>query len=295
MTVRGLRTAIGVLLALAFAVTAPLAVAASWAKTQVDDTDAYVANVGELSDDPVVRREVGEQLTRVLTAQLQVGEVPGASDVIGAVVDQVLDSDDFPTVWEEANRTAHEQIVAILRGDATAADGDVEISLADLYNLAAERMRAEGLPVADRPEGSLTFRTAPPQRLEDAQGAYQGLVAAGTWLPVLALVLLVGAIAVPAGRSRLTALLVGALGTIITTGLLLVAVAAGSEIAGLQVRGEDRALATAVIDALLDSLRDRAWIVIVVALLAFVGSIVALVVTGRAARRRPRTTLPPPA
>jgi hypothetical protein len=45
---------------------------------------------------------------------------------------------------------------------------------------------------------------------------------------------------------------------------------------------------------LLASLRDRAWIVIGVALLAFVGSIVALVVTGRAARRRPQQ-LPPPA
>ncbi len=290
---RGFRTAIGVLLALAFAVTAPLALAASWAKTQVDDTDAYVASVADLADDPVVRREVGDQLTRVLTAQLQVGEVPGASDVIGTVVDDVLGSDDFPAVWEEANRTAHEQIVAILRGDVSAADGDVEISLADLYNLAAEQLRSKGLPVADRPEGSLTFRTAPPQRLEDAQGAYQGLVAAGTWLPIVAVVLLVGAVAVPAGRSRLGALLVAAVGTVVTTALLLVAVAAGSEIAGLQVRGEDRALASAVIDALLGSLRWRAWVVIGISLLAAVGAIVALVVTGRSARRPPRR-LPPP-
>lgn len=284
---RGARTAIGVLLALAFCVTAPLAIVASWAKTQVDDTDAYVETVGEVATDPVVQREVGEQLTAALTARIEGGDAPAVQGVVGDAVDEVLGSDDFVTTWEAANRSAHEQLVAILRGDATAADGNVEISLADLYNLAAERLRAENVPVADRPEGSLTFRTAPPERLEDAQGGYQSLVDAGTWLPILALVLLVAAIAIPAGRSRLKVLIVAAVGTIITTGILLVAVAAGSEIAELQVRGEDRALASAVIGALLDGLRGRAWTVIVVAVVGLVGAIVGLVVLARTARRAP--------
>lgn len=286
---RALRTTVGVLLALLFAVVAPVAVVASWVGSQVDDTDAYVETVGPLAEDEAVQREVGEQLTSTLlsSAGLQGVDLPTpVEEVLSGAVTEVLDGDDFRATWESANRDAHEQLVAVLRGERTAADGDVVVSLADLYNQAAALARAQGIDVADQPEGSLQFRTAPPDRLEDVQGAYQGLVGASTWLPVLAVVLLVLAVAVPAGRARLGVALTAVVGSAITCAVLLAAVAAGGDVAALQVRSEDRALASAIIDALLGGLSFRAWVVLGASVLAALALVVALAVTGRGRARR---------
>lgn len=288
---RGLRIALGVLLAIAFALVTPLAIVASWTSAQVDDTDAYVETVGALADDDVVQREVGEQLTSSLLASAggQGVEVPAqAEQLVEDAVADVLDSSEFRTTWSSANRTAHEQLVAVLRGDATAADGDIVVSLADLYNQAAALVRAQGVEVADRPDGSMRFRMAPPDRLEDAQDGYQALVDAGTWLPVVAVVLLVLAVLVPPGRSRIGVGIVAAMGAGVTSAVLLFAVAAGGEVAATQVAAEDRDLASAVIDVVLDSLETRAWIVIGVAAVAVVLLVLVPLVVDAATRRRRR-------
>lgn len=281
---RGLRITVGVLLALTFALLLPIALTSWWAENRIDDADGYVEVVSGVIDDPAVRAEVDERLTEELVQALG-SEFPDAPQIAGAAVDEVLDSDGFAEGWTAANREAHEQIVAILRGDATAADGDVTVSLAGLYNAAADVLASEGVTLAERPEGSLQFRTAPPQRLEDAQSGYQALVGAGTWLPVVTLVLLVAAVAIPPGRSRIKVALIAAIGGVVTSGILLAALAAGGEVAALQVQAEDRDLAEAVLDVLLGSLSSLAWTAIVIGLIAAVLLIAVPLVVDR--RRRP--------
>ncbi|MDT9593283.1 hypothetical protein RDV89_09410 [Nocardioides zeae] len=284
------RTGLGVLLALAFAVLAPAALTASWASSQVDDTDAYVENVAQLADDPLVVDEVTTRLTSALdsTVANQLGAEASAvaSPSVATAVRDVVGSEQFDTAWREANRVAHEQLVRVLRGDATTADGDLAIDLTELYNAAAALLRDDGIEVADRPDGGLTFRTAPPDRLDDAQEAYQAVVAGGAWLPVAALVVLALAVLVAPGRARIVVGLVAAVGTVVTTGLLLAGVSAGQEIAELQVAAADRDLAAAVLGALLGELRNRAWWVLGIAAVAAVALVVVPLVVGALGRRR---------
>lgn len=280
---RRLRITVGVLCAVLFAVLTPLALTASWADSRIDDPEGYVDTVGDVVDEPEVRAEVASRLEEALASALGEG-VPNAGPIIDAAVDDVLGSDEFASGWREANREAHQQIVAILRGDATAADGDVVVSLAGLYNAAADILRQEGINLAERPEGALQFRTAPPQRLQDAQSGYQALVGAGVWLPVVTIVLLVVGLALAPGRTRFTVGVVAAVGAVITSAILLAALAAGAEVAELQVQREDRDLAGAVIRVLLDSLAFRAWVVIGVGVVAAIALVVASLLVGR---RRP--------
>ncbi|MDF9715177.1 hypothetical protein INN71_06535 [Nocardioides sp. ChNu-153] len=288
---RGLRTTLGTMVALVFALVLPLALVASWADTEVDDTDAYVENVSDVARDEVVRAEVVDRLGTAVTAAVEgrLGgvELPAAvQEVVDATVEDVLDSDELVAAWEEANRSAHEQFLAIMDGRG---DGEsFEVSLRPLLDAALEELGARGVPTGAVPEGAMTFRVASGERLADVRDGYTSVVGAGTLLPVLAVVLLVVALALPAGRSRLGVGLVAAIGAAITSGALLAVLGVGADVAELQVDPADRDLASAVLEVLLAGLRTRALTALVVAVVVAVLLVVALAVV-----RRRRPAAPP--
>ena len=91
--------------------------------------------------------------------------VPLANGVSGFVGDQVatiIRSDQFATVWAQANRVAHEQLVKLLSGNAggvvTAEDGAVSLQLGPIIAQVKDRLVAEGFALADNiPEIDRSF------------------------------------------------------------------------------------------------------------------------------------------
>ncbi len=243
----------GVLITLA-CLLAPLSVLAVWSSTTVSDPNRYVETVAPLAKDPDVQAAVTDAVTRqvftyvdvsALTVQLldrlqQQGLSPRLADqlqalappisngVQGFVHDQVakvVASPAFATAWTEANRVAHRQMVNVLSGQqggaVSAKNGAVTINLGPFVQQLKERLVAQGFTVAANiPAVNTSFTVFQSQDVTKAQGAYRLLNALGTWLPVLALVLL--AIGVYVAKSHRRALLAAALG--VAGGMLLLGV-----------------------------------------------------------------------
>ncbi len=132
-------------------------VAGAWARRTVLDTDRYVATVGPLAEDPAVQeylaRTITTQVFQALDVQGRLESVlqeradrlvflagPITSSVEGFIQDQVqkvLASEQFAQLWTEVNRLAHEQALAVLRGDTTVVafeEGKVVLNLLPVAN-----------------------------------------------------------------------------------------------------------------------------------------------------------------
>ncbi|MEP9362927.1 hypothetical protein ABLE68_08185 [Nocardioides sp. CN2-186] len=237
------RPVVATVLIIIMAVLAPLSVVARWAHDTVSDTDRYVETVAPLASDPAVQAAVIDRITTEITTRLQVDAVtdqavdalserglpplasaslkalsgPLADAINGFVEKQVtalVESDEFETAWEEANRQAHTQMVAVLTGKDTdqveITDNAVSINLATLIDTVKQRLVARGFTLAERlPSVNAQFTIFQSDDIGKAQTAFRLLGAINTWLPILALVCLAGAVAV--GRSRRRTLIAGAL------------------------------------------------------------------------------------
>lgn len=129
---RAARRAVAVLLIAVAVLLAPVAAAASWLRTELLSTDAYVATMTAVLDDAAVQTQVGDAvgdvvadrvLARLDAAELgavgQAAQVPVARLVRGyahAATTQVVGSDAFGAVWAGAHRTAHRELMALARG-----------------------------------------------------------------------------------------------------------------------------------------------------------------------------------
>jgi hypothetical protein len=129
------------------AVLSLLAVVSVWARDQVTDTDRFVATMAPLAHDPHVQDAQTARVTNVVTQQLDVpslvgqltraasqkGVPPraatliaslsgpigsGITSLIGTVVNRVVTSPAFATLWSNAIRTAHASVVKALTGQA---------------------------------------------------------------------------------------------------------------------------------------------------------------------------------
>jgi hypothetical protein len=117
-----------------------MATVAFWANRTLLDTDGWVATVGPLAGEPAITAALQpritdevfnlipaqDALTEALPDQVAFLAVPLSSAIRSFVDDQVgafLNSSTFETLWTDANRIAHEQVLALLRGD----DSDVVI------------------------------------------------------------------------------------------------------------------------------------------------------------------------
>ncbi len=130
---RGRRTAVALLLIVA-CVLAPLSVIAVWTKNTLIDTDEYVSTVAPLAKNPAIIDAAANEITNALVSEQNVSArvkkaLPPRADFIAPAVAtaletlvhrlavRVLSSDQFPAVWERANRRAHAQVVDVLTGN----------------------------------------------------------------------------------------------------------------------------------------------------------------------------------
>ncbi|GAA4704842.1 hypothetical protein [Nocardioides conyzicola] len=299
------RPVVATILIILMAVLAPLSVVARWAHDTVSDTDRYVETVAPLASDPAVQQAVIDRITQEIVTRLQLDQVTGdavdaladrglpplaagslralsgpLSDAVeGFVEEQVttlVESDQFEDAWIEANRQAHTQLVAVLTGKDTdtvqVSDNAVSINLATLIDTVKQRLVDRGFTLAERlPAVNAQFTIFQSEDITKAQTAFRLLDAANTWLPILALLCLLGAVAV--GRSRRTTLIAAALALAFS----MVALGAGLNLSReiyLDAVPTDQlpsAAAAAIYDTLVHFIRLNLRAVLVVALaIAFV-------------------------
>ena len=255
------RWAGAIALMLVAALIAPLSAVARWTHSNLIDTDAYVAMVAPLAENPLVQQEISARITdavfealRVeeLTAQtLQaIGERPRVEGVTerlpvaldsfaepitdaihGFTLDQVsrlVASDTFADAWVAANREAHASLVAALTGETrnegiTVTDGRVTVSLAPFIETIKPVLVERGVPFADRiPAVNAQFVLLESRTLANAQTSLRLLDLLRWVLPVLALALLAAGVLLAPSRRR--GLLVGASMVVVSLVLLLLSI-----------------------------------------------------------------------
>lgn len=239
-------------------VLAPLSVVSTWAKTQVSDTDRYVQTVAPLASEPAIQQAVTDDVTRTIfqyvdvqavasqavdalaaqgapprvTQGLQALTVPlanGVESFTRTEVQKVLSSPQFAALWEQVNRTAHQQVVSVLEGDQGGAltaseNGTVTLNLGPVITQVKNQLVADGFGLASKiPSVDKSIVLVQSDAVTKAQGLYRLLNTLGTWLPVIALVLLALGVYVAKGHRR--ALMLGALGVLASMLLLGVALA----------------------------------------------------------------------
>lgn len=223
---------------------APLSATAVWASRQVSDTDQYLKTVAPLADDPSVQTTISDAVSNEILAALDIQGItdealnaisqqglpprvaanlqalsgPLVSGVQSFIRDQVANfvaSPEFAAVWEQANQTAHSELVNLLEGNqggALSAQNDtVTLNLAPIIAQVKERLVARGFGVAENiPVVNKSIVLVQSDGVTKAQGIYRLLNTLGVWLPIISLLLFAAGVYV--ARNHRRALLIGALG-----------------------------------------------------------------------------------
>jgi hypothetical protein len=284
----------------------PVATAGFWVQRTVTNTSQYVDTVAPLATDPAVvdavERRLSTKILQVVADQhllakaaqaLEAKGVPPAvataltllsdplqqrvQQLVDRAVKKVVENPAFADAWREANRVAHEQLIAVLSGDTKAidvsSDNTVSIKVATLATAIKTELTSAGVPFADKiPEVQGSFPIGTVQGLSKAQRAYDLLHRVGRILPILVLLLLGGGLAL--ARDRRRALVRMGAGGVVAALLVPVALAIGRHyyLGALPAQASVPA-ASAVYDTIVLGLREYTRVVIVVMLLLFLGAV----------------------
>src|SRR5688572_15541119 len=206
-------------------VLAPLGVVAIFVRNLVLDTDTYVETVAPLAHDPDIVQAAADRLTDRLFESVDVEErievaLPDRAQFLAGTLAtalegvtrdaalRLLESDQFQTFWEKANRRAHSLVQAALTGEGPDAvrieDGHVVLDMKPLLRQVRERLQDRGVTVFDNVEfdRDLAFELFDASSIESAQGIVRLLDKAAWYLEILALVFLAVALALSGNRRR---------------------------------------------------------------------------------------------
>jgi hypothetical protein len=173
-----------------------LAITAGWTRRTLFNTGQYVRTVAPLPEHDSVTRVLSERIAGEILllidvqtlaeealpprAQILAGPIAGATeDFVRDEVRSLLDSDQFAEFWVNANRFAHTQIMAVLKGDGgavlTTDEGTVTLNLLPVMNEVLVRVeeKAGGLLGKDVDLPEITSGEVPDEaraKLEAALG-----------------------------------------------------------------------------------------------------------------------------
>lgn len=262
------RMVAGFLVALT-AVLIPVAVGAVWAKQTVTNQDRYLEVVSAVSGVPDVRQEVRDQVVGGIVARIDPGTLTAAvvERAVARAVDRVLDDERFGDFWLGLNRVVHAQVTGVLVGDSAefelSEDGTLTMALGPVVEALAGQLEELGVtvPPGFAADESVVIVRSP--ELATAQSAYDALVVAAAWLPLVCVVgLCVGLLLV---RRRAEALLVAGLVTAGVGVALILALRA-------LVASLDHVVAQEVGVTLLGSLEPWLWTTAAIAVLVAFGA-----------------------
>ncbi|MEW1637081.1 hypothetical protein AB0469_23745 [Streptomyces sp. NPDC093801] len=303
---RRLRYAGASVLLLLALLLSPVAVVSAWVDDTITDTDRYVQTVAPLADEPAVQNAVNDKLTARVVANVDVKAITEAlgralkqadapplvveksqalegplksaiTSAVHAVVAKVVASDQFETVWTEANRRAQAAVVNVLTGEgssAVASKGDtIVLDLGTLTDQLKQRLTDAGFEKASAiPEVDKQIPLLKVDKLNKAQDAMRLLNVVGVWLPVVALAL--AALAIWCAPAHRVWLMATAVGVGVMMGVLLVALAVARRIYLDSVPPQTLPpdAAAVIYDTMVRFLRESARTLIVVAVVTLLAA-----------------------
>jgi hypothetical protein len=281
-----LSAALSAVLLVLLAVLVPASALSAWVDLELDDTDRYLAAVSPLASDPDVQDAVATLVTDEAMKHIDVGPLQEtAEEFLHRTALSFTTTKTFQRAWDSANRAAHQNVTASLRGKGGQA---VTIGLAPVVKDVKQELTSNGVPFADLihvRETSITVLSA--DRADDLRPSFRWARYYSVWPAVgtvVLLVLVLGIALVRGGpRAGLGTTAVAGGGLVLGAVLLRIAVAVGRDRLLDQLPGTDRAGAGAVYDALTASLRTTVWIVLVVGAVLLAGGLVGRIVAARRA------------
>jgi hypothetical protein len=271
-------------------ILAPLTVASIWVRNQVLNTDRYVATVAPLATNQQVIETAATGITNTLFSHADVQAAikeslppragflaspvaQGLQDLTQRIALQALESKQFATIWTEANRRAHAQLVNALTGGGkvvSTANGKIVIDLAPIVEQVKLELKQRGVGVFDRipiDQLALKYEVADAHSLKSAQRATRALNTLAYALPILMLVTLGGALWCSVHRRRTLAH--WGLGVAFAVAFLGLGVTIGRSLYLNAVTSSQlpRDTAAAVFDTMVRYLRDGIRLVAVIGLL----------------------------
>jgi len=245
----GIRGVTAALLGLLACVLVPLVVISIWFGDHVTDTDAYVATVAPLADNPVVREAASSRIESTVNSKIQVSKT--TAPLVHTAVNVAVDGPGFPPVWKAGNRTAHKQLMAILEDRS----GKNEVTI-DLRPVAQQVVAGLGRTGAVNTDGvrvpPIPVTLARTDQLEKAQTTYQQVEDVRPWLPIACGALVV--LTLLTARRRLRAMAWLGFGSAVTLALAWVGLVVARGQALVRVPGGDDDLVGEIWDALTKSL-----------------------------------------
>lgn len=241
-------------------VLTPVALTAKWASTLVSDQDAYLAAVEPLATDPAIVSALENRLTGAIDEQisnLQLADKIGdelqslglppklatlatgylatfrsdITDAISRMVDELVTSPKMAELWNAANAKAHTVFVQAMQGqynDEVTKLHSVNVDLSQGAAAIKQKLESAGVSWANQiPDIPVVINLTGQADLQAIAGYYDLLNTLGTWLPWVALLLLLASILI--APSRLTGLARAGFWVAVSLLVLVVGAAIGRE------------------------------------------------------------------
>ncbi len=195
---------------------------AIWAKRQLLETDTWVETSSELLEDDDIEValanfivtelyanvDVEARVAQILPPELQglAGPAAGAlRELALRTAEEALSRPAVQSLWEEANRAAHEKLLAVIDDGDAAQDGEVTLDLGTIVGSIGEEVGV-GANLADKlPANAAQLEILKADQLEAAQTGVRILKTLVWLLAAIAIVLFALAIYLARGRRRETA------------------------------------------------------------------------------------------
>ena len=311
MRARFRRAAMVLLLVLGCGLTAA-ALVALWTRATVLNTDRYVSTMSSIAASPAVQETVADKLDTKITGAIDFDALArdvlpqradvlapaiatGAENAIRDQLDRFVASDRFQELWDEANRRAHDRVVALLTtgrsGRLELEDDTVFLDLSPAVDRIKERLTERGLDriaaaIPPTVDGQIPLFTS--DGFSTARKGINLLKGLSILLPILALLCFAGHVLM--SRPRRRGFLRVALGLAVTGLLLLAAVgiARSAYLSEINQSVLPRQAASDIFDALISFFRTVLRIAVIAAVLLAVLSLLA----GKPARAAAAATGP---
>jgi len=252
------RRPLAALLLVLACVLAPLAVFSIWLREEVTDTNRYVQTVAPLSKNRAIDAAVAAKITSELFAHVDVQALaqqalpPNGQFLAGPLAsglrsftqqtaERALATPQFNELWKVANRAAHKQVVALVKGESggivTSKDGKVLLNLGALTSTVQKQLHDQGVTLFDGLKVNDTFELVQSKDLAKASKYVQYLEATAVILPLA--VLAAFALAIGLSEDRRRTLLRGGLGLAFAMAVMLALLYAGRAWAVNAAAGND--------------------------------------------------------
>jgi hypothetical protein len=270
-------------------ILAPLSVVSIWVRNQVLNTDRYVETVAPLASNPAIIDAAATNIANALFDNIDVEQeiedaFPPRADFLAAplatglrtVVEEaavrILSSDQFDTLWKNANRRAHARLVKVLTGKGTlqTENGRVVLDLSSVVDSVRDRLDERGITIFDRIPANkalVQLSVIDAQQVDNVRSATKLLDQLSWVLPILCLVCLGGGLALSSNRRR--SLMRWGIGAAVAVALIGAGLAVGRSIYLDAVTSPSlpRDTAAAVFDTLVRFLRYGVRLIIAITLI----------------------------